>query len=75
MNTGTTKNPDECNDKNKDITDNTKTLTGNPDECTYEKLDENTEIKIEILEILTEKLDEGTDKIIDTKLKFQFESG
>ena len=26
MNTGTTKNPDECNDKNKDITDNTKTL-------------------------------------------------
>ena len=33
----------------------------------YKKLDENTEIKIEILYILTEKLDEGTDKIIRYK--------
>ena len=78
----TAENLDDCTDNNQYLTDNIKTQTGNPDECTDENIeltqkepekpDEDTETEMEITEILPGKPEKGTDKKIEINLDSKF---
>ena len=78
----TAENLDDCTDNNQYLTDNIKTQTGNPDECTDENIelmqkepekpDEDTETEMEITEILPGKSEKGTDKKIEINLDSKF---
>ena len=78
----TAENLDDCTDNNEYLTDNIKTQTGNPDECTDENIeltqkepekpDEDTETEMEITEILPGKPEEVTEKKIEINLDSKF---